>query len=174
MASTEVDGTAALLTEELLEALAARWREQGAPIAGDLRPGLDDRALEIATLPLKLQLPMEARVLWGWHDGSESSLTSHAIGLDLIFLSLDDAVTRYSKENAAATLAVEDGIPPDEAWRATWFPVAGRGDGAVMACDCSVPENTPTPIRYVHWDKSGKGSRVPVAAFTRDGRHLVD
>jgi cell wall assembly regulator SMI1 len=150
MASVEVDGSAPLLTEDLLEALAARWREQGAPIAGDLRPGLDDTALDAATAPLELRLPIEARVLWGWHDGTETSLTSHAIGLDLIFLSLDNAVKRYRKEVAAG-------------WQVSWFPVAVRGDGAVMACDCSTPGAAPAPIHYVHWDKSGSGSRVPVA-----------
>jgi cell wall assembly regulator SMI1 len=163
MAPAEVNGTAPLLTEERLEALAARWREQGAPIADDLRPGLDNGALDDATVPLGLRLPTEARVLWGWHDGTESSLTSHAIGLDLLFLSLGDAVARYRQEDAAAGVAVGDGSPPEETWQATWFPVAARGDGAVMACDCSIPEGAPTPIRYVHWDKSGSGSRVPVA-----------
>ena len=148
----------------MLEELEARWRAQGAPIAEDLRPGVEPRAIEAATSAVGVELPTEARVWWGWHDGTRRSLTSHAIGGDLLYLTLEAAVSRYEQEQAGAAAAVEDdGVDAQETWQPTWFPVASRGDGAVMACDCDVAEGDPTPIRRVHWEKFGEQSVVPVA-----------
>jgi cell wall assembly regulator SMI1 len=83
MAFTE--GSAApLLTEAMLEALAARWREQGAAIADDLRPGLAEAEMQAAAEPFGLALPAEVRVWWGWHDGTASTTGTSALGLDLL------------------------------------------------------------------------------------------
>jgi cell wall assembly regulator SMI1 len=154
---------APLLTEGMLEKLEERWRAQGAPIVQALRPGLDSGALRAAASPLGLNLPTEAQVWWGWHDGTASTLTSHAIGRDILFLSLGAAMDRYEQERAAATAAIGEGIDSRDTWGVAWLPVAAAGDGALIACDCSVAEGAPTPIRYVHWDKVGGDSRAPVA-----------
>jgi cell wall assembly regulator SMI1 len=147
----------------MLEELEVRWRAQGAAIAGDLRPGLEAAAIQEATAAVGVQLPVEARVWWGWHDGTSRSLTSHAIGGDLLYLTIEAAVTRYQRERAGAAAAMQDGVDPQKTWPPTWFPMAARGDGAVMACDCAVDEGAPTPIRRVHWEKYGNHSLVPVA-----------
>jgi cell wall assembly regulator SMI1 len=60
------------LTEDLLEQLAARWREQGMPIVESLRPGLSDAEMDELTQPLGVLLPREARTWWGWHNGADA------------------------------------------------------------------------------------------------------
>ena len=69
---------------------------------------------------------------------------------------------------------IEDGVDPRETWLPTWFPMAARGDGAVMACDCSVAQGAPTPIRRVHWGKVRKPLARPGRALARDRGLLVD
>lgn len=152
-----------LLTERMLEDLRARWTEQEAPISVDLQAGLSEAEISAETQRLGLTLPIEARTWWAWHNGTTRPVTSHAIGLDLVYLTLQAAVTRCQREREGATTAVEEGLDPEDAWQHVWFPLAGGGDGAVMACDCSVEDGAPTPIRYVHWDKAGSGSFIPVA-----------
>jgi hypothetical protein len=49
-----------LLTEELLEQLAERWRTLHAPIANSLRPGLSKVEMDALAAPLGLRLPHEA------------------------------------------------------------------------------------------------------------------
>jgi cell wall assembly regulator SMI1 len=155
--------SASLLTERMLDELKARWREQEAPILQALRPGLDPSEMQAATEPLGIRLPAEVRVWWGWHDGAKPSLTSHAIGLDWLYLTLEDALARCGEERAGAADAVEEGVSPPQTWQPGWLPLATRGDGAVMVCDCSVPEAASTPVHRVHWEKFGEGSLVPVA-----------
>jgi hypothetical protein len=81
-----------LLTEHLLEELAERWRALRAPIADSLRPGLSDAEMDALVSPLGLRLPHEARVWWGWHDGTDSDLLSHGIGNQIVPLRLAQAV----------------------------------------------------------------------------------
>jgi cell wall assembly regulator SMI1 len=147
----------------MLGALEARWREQEAPIAEGLRPGLHESELRAAIEPLEIRLTNEVRLWWGWHDGTARSLTSHAIGLDWIYLTLEQALARCKQERAAAADALGDGVDSSETWQAGWFPLAARGDGAAMVCDCSVPEAAPTPVHFVHWEKVGSDSLLPVA-----------
>jgi cell wall assembly regulator SMI1 len=152
-----------MLSRSLLASLADRWETQAAPIAQDLRPGLEPRAIEEVTSPFAIRLPAEARLWWEWHDGTWQTLTSHALGLDLAYLPLAMAAERYAKERDAAAQAVDEGIDPSELWQPGWFPLASGGDGRVMACDCDITEGAPTPIHYVHWEKAGDDSHQPVA-----------
>lgn len=52
------------LTVELLEELKARWRDLGAPIAEQLRPGLSQEQIDAIVAPLGLHVPSEALVWW--------------------------------------------------------------------------------------------------------------
>jgi hypothetical protein len=61
-----------LLTEGLLEQLAARWRTHGLLIVESLRPGLSDAEMDELTEPLGIVLPREARTWWRWHDGAST------------------------------------------------------------------------------------------------------
>jgi hypothetical protein len=51
----------ALLTGDLLDQLAAPWRDQHAPITALLRPGLTDEEIDATTAPAGIRLPEEAR-----------------------------------------------------------------------------------------------------------------
>lgn len=152
-----------LLTEELLEALAERWRVLGAPIVDSLRPGLSDAEMDTLVAPLGLRLPAEARIWWGWHDGAETGLVSHSIGNFIAPLRLAAAVEQYGQvlEDAATVAGDDDSVAPEEFWRQDWFPFA-MPTRALLACDCSVASGAATPIRYVDFEFPAE-SREPVA-----------
>jgi cell wall assembly regulator SMI1 len=156
--------TDTLLSEQRLDALAAGWREQRAPIADTLRPGLSGPVMDEATSSLDMTLPIEARVWWGWHDGA-STMTNCAIGLDLIFLPLENALDLYRRhlQTAEQLSAAGDVTTPDDAWPRSWLPMCSTGRGAMMVCDCSVPEGAPTPIRHVDLEFFSEAAE-PVAA----------
>jgi cell wall assembly regulator SMI1 len=154
---------APILTEDLLEQLAERWRTLRAPIATSLRPGLADNEIDALVAPLELRLPHEARVWWGWHDGTETGLISHGIGNHIVPLQLAQAVARYREllQVAAEVTADDETFAPGDYWRHEWFPFAAprRAD---LACDCAVPEGAPTPIRHVEFELPAQ-SQEPVA-----------
>ena len=70
-----------------------RWREDGAPTADALRPGLGDTEMDELTAPLGLRLPPEARTLWSWHDGAEPGPNVQWIGTGWEPLPLSRAVS---------------------------------------------------------------------------------
>lgn len=151
------------MTEELLEQLAERWRALRAPIANSLRPGLSDDEMDALVAPVGVRLPTEARVWWGWHDGTETDLLSHAIGHDTLPLQLAQAVEQYSEllEAASDVTADDESSDPGDFWGREWFPFAVPRR-AHLACDCSVAEGAPTPIRHVDFYFPAE-SRVPVS-----------
>jgi cell wall assembly regulator SMI1 len=155
---------APLLTEEMLEALVARWREQGAAIADDLRPGLAEAEMRAATEPFGLTLPAEARVWWGWHDGTASMTGTSALGLDLLYLPLSTALAVYQTQLRIAAQVAEgaDSLAAGDVWPRSWLPLSTKGAGMMMVCDCGVPEGAPTPIRHVDHEFFDR-SRTPVA-----------
>jgi cell wall assembly regulator SMI1 len=108
--------TGPLLTEDLLEHLAERWRALRAPIANSLRPGLSEAEMEALVDPLGLRLPTEARVWWGWHDGVEVDLLSYGIGNCIVPLQLARAVEKYGEllEVAADVTAGDGTYKPDD------------------------------------------------------------
>ena len=64
-----------------------------------LRPGLTDAEMDALTEPLGIVLPEEARVWWGWHDGTDPHFIDPIQGGKFamlapgrIFLSLGDGV----------------------------------------------------------------------------------
>ena len=153
-----------LLDIHLLDELLARWRDQRAPIADRLEPGLPNAAMDELTSPLGLRLPAEARVWWGWRDGAPQDetrlLTSRQMGtFGLPFLSLEEAVAEYrSRRDAAQEAAARQGdnapaelADPDYWWDLSWFPITVTGNGTAVACDCSVGPEAPTPIRAIRW-----------------------
>lgn len=157
-----------MLTEPMLERLFEGWRHAGAPIVQSLRPGLDEREIDATTSELRLRLPVEARTWWAWHDGASSTMTSHALGLGFLYLPLSKAVALYRQWRAIAHESVDPAsLDPerdaDDIWHPSWFPISKGGDGTTVACDCSVDEGAPSPIRSVHWSKRVGRSAVPVA-----------
>jgi cell wall assembly regulator SMI1 len=106
--------------------------------------------MDDATASLELTLPTEARVWWGWRDGA-STMTNCALGLDLLYLPLEKALELYRRQLRIAdqVAAGDDSLTAEDAWPRSWLPLSSTGRGAMMVCDCSVPDGAPTPIRQV-------------------------
>jgi cell wall assembly regulator SMI1 len=151
-----------LLSLTQLERLEALWAEQGAPLVGHLQPGLTDEEIARELAPLGLRLPGEAALWWGWHDGVPSGQPRDMGGPVFRFLTLADAVQEYHSSRQVAESAARTKDEADHLWHPTWFPITNTGYSAVIACDCSVAEGAPTPIRAVQWGYNEE-SDVPVA-----------
>ena len=154
--------TAPLLTTGMLDELHAAWREQGALIADGLRPGLTDTEMTALARSSQLALPVEARVWWGWHDGTNSMTGSYAVGRELLFLPLARALDLYRQQLTIAENVAEgeESLTPDDVWPRAWLPLSTEGNGAMMVCDCSVAEGAPTPIRHFNHEFAGESRRV--------------
>jgi len=152
-----------LLDEALLEELGARWRDQRAPIAERLQPGLSDGEMDALTAPVGLHLPAEARIWWGWHDGVPADPSGLMVyrqigGAGLPYLPLADAVTEYRRRRALAAESTREAPADSERarvdfwWDPTWLPVTYSGHGSAVAIGCEVPPGTPSPVRVVDWE----------------------
>jgi cell wall assembly regulator SMI1 len=151
-----------LLSLTQLERLEALWAEQGTPLVEHLRPGLTNEEIERELEPLGLRLPSEAALWWGWHDGVPSGQPRVMGGSCFRFLTLGDAVREYHSSRRVAETAARTEDEADHLWHPSWLPITNTGYGGVIACDCSVATQDPTPIRMVDW--GGKeDSDVPVA-----------
>jgi cell wall assembly regulator SMI1 len=151
-----------MLSSAQLERLQVLWGEQGAPLAKHLQPGLTNEEIDSAMGSLGLRLPTEATLWWRWHNGVPSGSPRDMGGPALACLGLEAAVREYhSSRRVAEQAAMTDG-EADRLWHPTWFPITNTGYGGVIACDCSVPEGSPTPIRRVAWGYNEE-SDVPVA-----------
>jgi len=131
------------------------WRERGAPIAELIAAGLSAAAIDDATAPLGLRLPVEARIWFSWHDGvphwgASSQLTSAG----WMPLPMVDALGQYHQNRRLSVELYEPSIEasPDAAWPPSWFPLAMVPGGDTLAVDCDVPEGHPTPVRAVTWE----------------------
>jgi cell wall assembly regulator SMI1 len=151
-----------LLSLTQLERLEALWAEQHAPLVEHLQPGLTDEEIGTELEPLGLRVPCEAAIWWGWHGGVLSGRPSDMGGPVFRFLTLGDAVQEYRSSRRVAEYAARTEDEADHLWHPSWFPITNTGYGAVIACDCSVAEGAPTPIRAVHWGHNEE-SDVPVA-----------
>ena len=140
-----------LLTEDLLEQLATRWRQKSMPIAHSLRPGLSDAEMDDLTQPLGVILPREARTWWSWHDGAEPGTAN--LGPGRVFSPLADAVRN--------TLSVRDvmrGVDGelDPTWRFSWLTMNSGGDTTVIDCGLSFDE--PVPARCYRFEEPETGA----------------
>jgi cell wall assembly regulator SMI1 len=148
-----------LLSPEMLTDLERQWQRQGVPLLEHLRPGLPRSEIDALIAPLGLRLPVEARTWWGWHDGARTNGPSvrRTIGAGFEYLPLAEAVEQYRLcREASEQVASTEGHPrpmsePEYWWRPQWFPITLTGYGGVVACDCSVGNDSPTPIRMVWW-----------------------
>jgi hypothetical protein len=123
------------LDEGLLERLLSAWREQGAPIADRLVPGLSDQEMDDLMAPTGLRLPAEARCWWGWHDGITNYVSrAKEMGPDIDIQPLAEAI------EFVAEFPLGGG---DEEAPATWFPFAGVPRG-VLTLDCAADDLAPT------------------------------
>jgi hypothetical protein len=145
-----------ILSADLLEELAARWRAQGMPIIESLRPGLGDAEMDALTEPLDITLPREARTWWGWHDGAASRTSgvgSANLGPLRLFAPLSDAV-RATAETRDIMRGVDGEL--DSAWQRAWLMMAAGGDTVVI--DCGVKFDAPVPARYYRFEEPETGA----------------
>lgn len=156
---------------QLLVELEQRWRRLDAPILGVLQEGLSEGAIDTRTRTIGLHLPDEARAWWMRHDGAvprDGASTSRLIGGGLEWITLDEAVRGYQRMRSLAHEAATspfEGSPDGQAdywWHPMWFPLAVTGSGGLMACDCSTPPDSVTPIRWIEWG-SKEDFHEPVA-----------
>jgi hypothetical protein len=143
------DSLPRLLDDILLGELEQRWRDQGAFVAGALRPGLSDAEMDALTEPIGLRLPAEARRWWAWHDGAWPQVP----GLDVAatlgpvreFRPLASAV-RDCQEMREIMYEDQDEDDPTADWKHGWLPIDGNKWPTVL--DCSVPFDAPVPVRF--------------------------
>ncbi|WP_320065789.1 hypothetical protein [Micromonospora sp. RTGN7] len=129
-------------TADILEALEARWREHGAPIAGRLAPGLAEDELAARFRPLGSALPDELRLWWGRHDGVRRFQPGTRLGTESQvgpggweLLSLDEAL---SERALMLKLCGRPHYPADDRdwdgyWRPSWMPLFAFDANLVFA-----------------------------------------
>ncbi len=154
-----------VLSVELLEDLEKRWRDQRAPIAERLQPGLTVDEMETAVAPLGLELPEEAKVWWGWHDGA--ACADLGVPVAFSYASLQHAVESAEfHRNLANEVMPED---PTWMWNWSWLPWSSDISGAALVIEAradmqvspvsvhlkddsaDVPESAPSMGTLVSW-----------------------
>jgi hypothetical protein len=133
-----IDPMPRLLDLDLLQRLEAAWRAQGALIADALAPGLTDAEIDHLTAA-GLQLPAEARLWWGWHNGATGTTSqSDDIGHDVIIYSLGQALEEFRNDLGGG----------GELAPASWLPLA-QVTGGLLCIDCTPAEIA--PVHRVDW-----------------------
>ena len=139
----------------VLARLDHAWETAGAPVGYLARPGLSGAEIDALVLPLGLRLPVEARLWWEWHDGTDrdasvTSIEGNLLGPVLRLLRLDDAVNAYrSACQLANDAAGESGMAPQQWREGSWFPVVSTLHDSLFAVDCSVPAGQVSAVRVV-------------------------
>lgn len=144
----------------LLARLEEHWRAVDAPVVGLLRPGLSAAEVDEATAPLGLRLPLEARTLFGWHDGTTFAPgVRRDIGPAFAFMPLQWQVEQCQQWRRFAADLLPAGLTG--LWEDSWFPLmAGIIDastniiidtsvraGEVAPCGFSDKEDVKPPTR---------------------------
>jgi hypothetical protein len=145
-----------LLSEDLLEELALRWRRQGMPIATSLRPGLSDDEIDEVTSPLGIKLPREARIWWGWHDGAfgpDPDRGNTELGPGRLFSPLADAAANTSSVRGMMR-GVDGEFGP--VWGSSWLTMNWGGDTTVI--DSGVGFDEPVPVRSYRFEEPETGA----------------
>jgi hypothetical protein len=149
-----MSSVAPVLDAELMAAYEQQLRAQDVPLDEWRVPGATDEEMDRALAPLGLELSLEGRVWWGWHNGARGDGRERMYGPWHNCLSLGGAVAQYQQSRGIAerVAADEREAPlndPDWAWRPTWFPIEGPGQPIVI--DCGVADDEPTPVRMIDW-----------------------
>ena len=144
-----------MLTEQLLDRLAATWRAHGVPIEDALAPGRTVESFTSDDGTLHVDLPEELRTWWEWHDGApkeQRPISAWMLGPHLTPMS-----STWSRDwwqtmmSEAATMATRTETDADFWWQETWVPLASNGAGGYIVADCRLGSAGATPIRLVDW-----------------------
>jgi cell wall assembly regulator SMI1 len=150
-----------MLTEQLLDRLAATWRAHGAPIEDALAPGRTVESFTSDDGTLHVDLPEELRTWWAWHDGGIKEGDSGSVFSRQMGPLRQPMSSTWSREwwqtmmAEAAQMAASapEGAPPgdpDYWWREGWVPLFSDGAGYLVA-DCQLDLAGATPIRRIEW-----------------------
>ena len=134
--------TPRMLTVDQFTQLKLRWEKLGlVGVLNDLRPGLTDAEMDALTEPLGIVLPEEARVWWGWHDGTDPHFIDPIQGGKFamlapgrIFLSLGDGVKQCQSLREVGW----EGKEQHDLWR-QWLPLNTLEDPTMLDCTADAP-----------------------------------
>lgn len=162
-----------LLNETLLQRFEDTLRATRTSVVDHLQPGLTDREIDRLTAAVDVRLPTEARAWWRWRNGVAPDARMSLVG-DFRWLPLQMAIRDYGeRREESVTLAnqpwaVGPARDPEFVWPARFFPVIAASDGAI-ACDCSVSDGEPAPMRLVSWEGG-----PATAAATRSFAEMIE
>jgi cell wall assembly regulator SMI1 len=142
------------LTLALLDALAARWRDAGAPVGESLRTGLDREAASALTAPLGCALPPEALTWWGWQDGTTGNTTEYMAWPAMWLVPLATSVERSRSEWDEFVSINGEEKTRERFWKPTWLPILETSGGDYIVIDCAEQETT-SAVRF--FDREGGG-----------------
>jgi hypothetical protein len=131
-----------MLMVDQLAQLELRWVKLGlVGVLDHLRPGLTDAEMDALTEPLGIVLPEEARVWWGWHDGTNPLVIDPIQGEKFamlapgrIFLPLSNAVRQCRMLREVGW----EGKEPHNLWR-QWLPLNTLEDPTILDCAADAP-----------------------------------
>jgi hypothetical protein len=134
--------TSRMLTVDQLTQLKLRWEKLGlVGVLDHLRPGLTDADMDALAEPLGIVLPGEARVWWGWHDGTDPLGIDPIRGEEFamlapgrIFLRLGHAVKHCQRLREV----IWEGKEPHDSWR-QWLPLNTLEDRIILDCAADAP-----------------------------------
>jgi cell wall assembly regulator SMI1 len=156
---------AVLLTTQLLGEYEARLRRLGVPV-DEAAPGLDAHAQDRITASVDLTLPDEARVWWGWHDGSPGWAHGTYLGYcgeELVSLQTATEIARSLRDLASEFIDGGEVDASHAPWSPAWLPLA-RTRYAV-ALDCGVASNEASPIRNVSFEDFASAREIVVPSL---------
>ncbi len=136
------ESTPRMLTIDQLTQLKQRWEMFGlVGVLDRLRPGLTHTEMDALTAPLGIVLPEEARVWWGWQDGTDLVRVDPIRGEEFamiapgrIFLSLAHAVTHCQMLREV----LWDGKESHDLWR-QWLLLNTLADPTILECAADTP-----------------------------------
>lgn len=147
-----------MVTEQLLDRLTATWHAHGVPIEEALAPGIDVTSFTSDDGSLHVELPVELRTWWAWHDGVvEGRAGSWPVVPGLRPMTVTESrdwwqwSLEHAQKVAADALAGTPNANPAYWWRPSWIPLFSDGSGYVVA-DCDLGGPDVAPIRRIKWE----------------------
>lgn len=142
------------LTPDLLAQFERRLVERGIEQLDAVAPGLADAEMDALMETTALRLPAEARVWWGWRNGSVAEVAP-----TYYLITLTTAIDEYRKRREMALQLANDPSTAAELqdasiwWNRRWLPLLETGGRQWPAIDCGVPDGAPSPVREIDWER---------------------
>lgn len=132
---------------ELLLELEVRVRDQGAPVADLLAPGLPEEQIRSALAAIGLAAPDEVVQWFSWHNGTVRTQPRHEVVLILWRpYSLEEAIQQWlGRERAIA----------EGWWREEWLPIGDYFNADRLAVHCPNPATKLAVVRNVVPEEGG-------------------